>query len=75
MNTTIGKAALSLSNEILPNRTRKPWFPIHKAAPIALSAIIEFLQTWRHELGLVRLVLCRRGVPSAYGIYAWALEQ
>jgi O-acetyl-ADP-ribose deacetylase (regulator of RNase III) len=50
-------------------------FPMQKAAPIALRAIIDFLQSQAHELELIRLVLYPREVPEAYGIYAHALQE
>ena len=50
-------------------------FPMSRAAPIALSAIVEFLQTQVHELDLVRVVLYAREVPEAYSIFAQALQQ
>jgi O-acetyl-ADP-ribose deacetylase (regulator of RNase III) len=50
-------------------------FPMPLAAPIALRAIIEFLQTQPHELNLVRMVLYPREVAEAYAIYAHALDE
>jgi O-acetyl-ADP-ribose deacetylase (regulator of RNase III) len=50
-------------------------FPMHLAAPIALRAIIEFLQTQPHELELVRMVFYTREVPESYAIYAHTLQQ
>ncbi len=48
-------------------------FPLTLAAPIALRAIISFLQTEDHNLDLVRLVLYPKEQPQAFGIYAEAL--
>jgi O-acetyl-ADP-ribose deacetylase (regulator of RNase III) len=50
-------------------------FPMPLAAPIALRAIIEFLQTHPHKLSVVRMVLYPRETPEAYAIYASALQQ
>lgn len=50
-------------------------FPMRLAAPVALQAIVEFLQTQPHELALVRMVLYPREVPEAYALYAQALQQ
>ena len=49
-------------------------FPLHHAAPIALAAIVSFLQTQPHHLELVRVVLYPREQPEAFGIYANALQ-
>jgi O-acetyl-ADP-ribose deacetylase (regulator of RNase III) len=50
-------------------------FPMQIAAPIALRAIIGFLQTQTHELDLVRVVLYPREAPEAYAIFAQALQR
>jgi O-acetyl-ADP-ribose deacetylase (regulator of RNase III) len=49
-------------------------FPMPEAAPIALRAIIDYLETQRHPLELVRVVLYPREAPEAYGMYAHALQ-
>ena len=50
-------------------------FPIQLAAPIALRAIIHFLENEPHNLKLVRMVLYPREQPQALGIYEDALRQ
>jgi O-acetyl-ADP-ribose deacetylase (regulator of RNase III) len=50
-------------------------YPIRLAAPIALRTIIEFLETERHNLEEVRMVLYTREDDKAYAIFAQALEQ
>ncbi len=50
-------------------------YPLWLAAPVALQAIMEFLETEPHNLELVRLVLYADEQPEAYGIYADALRQ
>jgi O-acetyl-ADP-ribose deacetylase (regulator of RNase III) len=48
-------------------------FPLTIAAPIALRAIITFLETEPHSLELVRMVLYPREQPEALSIYERAL--
>ena len=50
-------------------------YPIRLAAPIALRTMIEFLETERHNLEEVRMVLYTREDDKAYAIFAEALEQ
>lgn len=50
-------------------------YPIRLAAPIALRAIIEFLEREMHSLTLVRLVLYPREDPAAYAVYAESLRR
>jgi O-acetyl-ADP-ribose deacetylase (regulator of RNase III) len=50
-------------------------YPIRFAAPIALKAIIQFLETQQHSLDEVRMVLYTREDDKAYTIFAHALEQ
>ncbi|MBC7807223.1 MAG: macro domain-containing protein [Akkermansiaceae bacterium] len=50
-------------------------FPMTLAAPIALGAIIAYLQSQPHTLELVRMVLYTREFPQAYTLHANALEQ
>ena len=50
-------------------------YPLRLTAPVALPAIIEFLEEERHELELVRLVLYTREDTTAYDVYAGALRQ
>jgi O-acetyl-ADP-ribose deacetylase (regulator of RNase III) len=49
-------------------------YPLEAAAPVAVAAIVEFLETRHHELGLVRLVLYPVEQPHAYRVYAEALS-
>jgi O-acetyl-ADP-ribose deacetylase (regulator of RNase III) len=49
-------------------------YPLRLAAPIAVRAIVDFLQTEPHNLELVRLVLYREEQPEAYEIYSEALQ-
>ena len=50
-------------------------YPLRLAAPVALRAIIGFLEKERHDLELVRLVLYTREDTTAYEVYADALRQ
>jgi O-acetyl-ADP-ribose deacetylase (regulator of RNase III) len=50
-------------------------FPLSLAAPIAIKAIVTFLQTEPHSLELVRMVLYPREQPEALGIYEQALAR
>lgn len=50
-------------------------YPMRLAAPIALGAIIAFLEGEEHSLELVRMVLYPREDRSAYSIYAEALRE
>jgi O-acetyl-ADP-ribose deacetylase (regulator of RNase III) len=50
-------------------------YPIRRAAPVALGAIIEFLERERHDLDEVRVVLYTREDEKAYAVFAGALEQ
>jgi O-acetyl-ADP-ribose deacetylase (regulator of RNase III) len=50
-------------------------YPMRLAAPIALRAIVEFLQREVHQLELVRLVLYPQEAAASYQIHADALEQ
>jgi len=50
-------------------------YPLRLAAPVALRAIIAFLETQPHDLDLVRMVLYPREMPEAYRIYAQALRE
>jgi O-acetyl-ADP-ribose deacetylase (regulator of RNase III) len=50
-------------------------YPLSLAAPIALRAIIAFLEIQPHDLDRVRMVLYSREMPEAYDIYARALRQ
>ena len=49
-------------------------YPIQVAAPVALTAIIDFVRTHEHELEEVRMVLYTREDERAYTIFAQALE-
>jgi O-acetyl-ADP-ribose deacetylase (regulator of RNase III) len=49
-------------------------YPMSLAAPIALRALVEFLENEPHALELVRMVLYPREDPAAYGVYAEALR-
>jgi O-acetyl-ADP-ribose deacetylase (regulator of RNase III) len=49
-------------------------YPLKLAAPIALRAIIDFLQTESHNLALVRLVLYPREQIEAYDVYVETLQ-
>ncbi|MGI4790266.1 MAG: macro domain-containing protein [Janthinobacterium lividum] len=49
-------------------------YPIQLAAPIALQAIIDFLENKPHSLTLVRIVLYPREDKAAYSVYAAALR-
>lgn len=48
-------------------------YPVPLAAPVALTAILDFLQE-PNALELVRLVLYPREDPAAYAVYAGALK-
>jgi O-acetyl-ADP-ribose deacetylase len=50
-------------------------YPMRLAAPIALRAIIDFLESEPHELELVRVVLYPREDAAAYRVYAEALQR
>ena len=50
-------------------------YPIRLAAPIALGAIIEFLETRPHKLEEVRMVLYNREDETAFTVYRTTLEQ
>jgi O-acetyl-ADP-ribose deacetylase (regulator of RNase III) len=50
-------------------------FPIRLAAPVALKTILQFLETERHCLDEVRVVLYTREDDRAYTIFAHTLEQ
>jgi len=50
-------------------------YPIRLAAPIALQAIVTFLETQQHKLEEVRMVLYQREDDRAYPIFVKALEQ
>ena len=50
-------------------------YPIRLAAPVALKAILEFLEKQRHSLDEVRMVLYSREDETAYPTYADALEK
>lgn len=50
-------------------------YPIRLAAPIAVEAIVSFLENEPHELERVRLVLYAREDVSAYTVYADALRE
>jgi len=50
-------------------------FPLRLAAPIALKAIIEFLEQEQHSLDEVRVVLYSREDERAYPIFAEALQR
>jgi len=49
-------------------------YPLPLAAPVAVRAIVGFLETEPHEIDLVRLVLYPREQEEAYSIYADALR-
>jgi O-acetyl-ADP-ribose deacetylase len=50
-------------------------YPMQEAAPVALKAIIDFLNTENHGLELVRMVLFRYDNKSACPIYEAALRK
>lgn len=50
-------------------------YPLSRAAPIALQAILDFLKTQRHQLELVRMVLYPAEQPQALAIYTEALRR
>jgi len=50
-------------------------YPIRLAAPVALKAILTFLETEQHNLEEVRMVLYQREDDRAYPIFAEALQQ
>ena len=49
-------------------------YPMRLAAPVALKAIVDFLQTEPHNLQLVRMVLYGYDNAGAYATYAAALK-
>jgi O-acetyl-ADP-ribose deacetylase (regulator of RNase III) len=50
-------------------------YPIRLAAPVALSAVVEFLEQEPHGLDEVRMVLYTRENDKAYTVFAEALER
>ncbi len=50
-------------------------YPIRLAAPVALKAILDFLQQEQHCLDEVRMVLYTREDEAACAVYASALQQ
>jgi O-acetyl-ADP-ribose deacetylase len=50
-------------------------YPIRLAAPVALRAIVTFLEAEPHNLAEVRMVLYQREDDRAYPIFAEALER
>src|SRR5262245_36473992 len=50
-------------------------YPIQMAAPVALKAILAFLETEQHNLQEVRMVLYQREDDRAYPIFLAALQQ
>ena len=50
-------------------------YPIRFAAPVALKAILDFLEAQPHNLEEVRMVLYQREDDRAYPIFAEALQQ
>ncbi|MBN9517583.1 macro domain-containing protein [bacterium] len=48
-------------------------YPIRLAAPVALGAVIDFLERGRHALDEVRVVLYPRENDKAYAVFAEAL--
>jgi O-acetyl-ADP-ribose deacetylase len=50
-------------------------YPIRFAAPVALKAILTFLETAQHNLEEVRMVLYQREDDRAYPIFSDALQQ
>jgi O-acetyl-ADP-ribose deacetylase (regulator of RNase III) len=50
-------------------------YPLRLAAPVALKAIVEFLERERHDLDEVRVVLYTREDGKAYAVFAEALER
>jgi O-acetyl-ADP-ribose deacetylase (regulator of RNase III) len=50
-------------------------YPIRLAAPVALKAIVAFLETEQHNLQEVRMVLYQREDDRAYPIFTTALQQ
>jgi O-acetyl-ADP-ribose deacetylase (regulator of RNase III) len=50
-------------------------YPIRLAAPVALKAILSFLETEQHDLREVRMVLYQREDDRAFPLFAEALEQ
>jgi O-acetyl-ADP-ribose deacetylase (regulator of RNase III) len=50
-------------------------YPIRFAAPVALKAILTFLETEQHNLEEVRMVLYQREDDRAYPTFAEALQQ
>jgi O-acetyl-ADP-ribose deacetylase (regulator of RNase III) len=50
-------------------------YPIRLAAPVALGAVVEFLERKQHDLAEVRMVLYTREDAKAYTVFAQALER
>jgi O-acetyl-ADP-ribose deacetylase (regulator of RNase III) len=50
-------------------------YPIRSAAPVALGAVVGFLERERHDLAEVRMVLYTRENAKAYTVFAEALER
>lgn len=50
-------------------------YPIRLATPVALKAILEFLEKEPHTLDEVRMVLYQREDDTAYSVFAAALSQ
>jgi O-acetyl-ADP-ribose deacetylase len=50
-------------------------YPIRLAAPVALKAIVDFLEQAKHDLEEVRMVLYTREDETAFAAYAQALER
>ena len=50
-------------------------YPIRLAAPVALKAIVDFLNQEKHDLDEVRIVLYTREDEKAYAVYAQALQE
>jgi O-acetyl-ADP-ribose deacetylase (regulator of RNase III) len=50
-------------------------YPIRLAAPVALKAVVEFLEKESHSLEEVRMVLYQREDDTAYSVFAEALSQ
>jgi O-acetyl-ADP-ribose deacetylase (regulator of RNase III) len=49
-------------------------YPMRLAAPIALKTVVDFLETEKHHLNEVRMVLYTREDERSYAIFAEALE-
>jgi O-acetyl-ADP-ribose deacetylase (regulator of RNase III) len=50
-------------------------YPMSLAAPIAMQAILQFLEHEQHNLKLVRMVLYSSEDKEAYSIYSQALQR